>query len=64
MNHLNRKIKRMNGKHRGVYLDKNIIEEIKKLSKNHSVSGNFIINKFCEDGIRLFKDNEKSLFKL
>ena len=61
MIHVNRKIKRLNGKHRGVYLDKNIIEEINKMSKIHSVSGNFIINKFCEDGIRLFKDKERSL---
>tara|TARA_Y100000593_G_scaffold78369_1_gene145524 strand:- start:128 stop:322 length:195 start_codon:yes stop_codon:yes gene_type:complete len=64
MIHVNRKIKRLNGKHRGVYLDKNIIEEINKMSKIHSVSGNFIINKFCEDGIRLFKDKERSLSKL
>ena len=61
MIHVNRKIKRLNGKHRGVYLDKNIIEEINKMSKIHSVSGNYIINKFCEDGIRLFKDKERSL---
>ena len=38
-----RRKKRNHGIHRGVYLDKNVVDQINILSKEHSISGNEII---------------------
>ena len=47
-----RKIRNNNGIHRGVYLEKNIIEEINTLSKEHSISGNEIIRQSIKIGLK------------
>ena len=47
-----RKIRNNNGIHRGVYLDKNVIEEINILSKEHSISGNEIIRQSIKIGLK------------
>ena len=49
---LRRKNKNNNGIHRGVYLDKNVIEEINTLSKEHSISGNEIIRQSIKIGLK------------
>ena len=49
---LRRKNKNNNGIHRGVYLEKNIIEEINTLSKEHSISGNEIIRQSIKIGLK------------
>ena len=49
---LRRKNKNNNGIHRGVYLDKNVIEEINNLSKEHSISGNEIIRQSIKIGLK------------
>ena len=49
---LRRKNKNNNGIHRGVYLEKNIIEEINTLSKEHSISGNEIIRQSLKIGLK------------
>ena len=49
---LRRKNKNNNGIHRGVYLDKNVIEEINILSKEHSISGNEIIRQSIKIGLK------------
>ena len=49
---LRRKNKNSNGIHRGVYLDKNVIEEINTLSKEHSISGNEIIRQSIKIGLK------------
>ena len=47
-----KKIRNNNGIHRGVYLDKNVIEEINILSKEHSISGNEIIRQSIKIGLK------------
>ena len=49
---LRRKNKNNNGIHRGVYLEKNVIEEINTLSKEHSISGNEIIRQSIKIGLK------------
>ena len=49
---LRRKNKNNNGIHRGVYLDRNVIEEINTLSKEHSISGNEIIRQSIKIGLK------------
>ena len=49
---LRRKNKNNNGIHRGDYLEKNIIEEINTLSKEHSISGNEIIRQSIKIGLK------------
>ena len=49
---LRRKNKKNNGIHRGVYLEKNVIEEINILSKEHSISGNEIIRQSIKIGLK------------
>ena len=49
---LRRKYKNNNGIHRGVYLDRNVIEEINILSKEHSISGNEIIRQSIKIGLK------------
>ena len=49
---LRRKNKNNNGIHRGVYLEKNVIEEINILSKEHSISGNEIIRQSIKIGLK------------
>ena len=49
---LRRKNKNNNGIHRGVYLDRNVIEEINTLSKEHSISGKEIIRQSIKIGLK------------
>ena len=49
---ITRKNKKTNGIHRGVYLEKNVIEEINILSKEHSISGNEIIRQSIKIGLK------------
>ena len=48
---MRRNKKSNNGIHRGVYLDKNVIDEINILSKEHSISGNEIIRQSIKIGL-------------
>ena len=49
---IRRKKRNNNGIHRGVYLEKNVIEEINTLSKEHSISGNEIIRQSIKIGLK------------
>tara|TARA_Y100000593_G_scaffold42581_1_gene81500 strand:- start:62 stop:247 length:186 start_codon:yes stop_codon:yes gene_type:complete len=47
-----RRKKRNHGIHRGVYLDKNVVDQINILSKEHSISGNEIIRQSLKIGLK------------
>ena len=53
------------GVHRGIYLDRNIIEQIKHLSNEHSISGNEIIRQTIVLGMnsKEFKKTLSCLYK-
>ena len=46
------KKKRNHGIHRGVYLDKNVVDQINILSKEHLISGNEIIRQSIKIGLK------------
>ena len=61
----NRSYKNKTGIHRGIYIEKNLYEHIKYLSKEHSISGNEIIRQTIVLGInsKEFKKNLSCLNK-